>query len=287
MLLEMATIFIGIISPIIIMRWKRAYEGAFKLTDLSKILSIVFVILPLYYVARKAFSPPIESLFIPYTILDFLLSALFIIAAFKLSPDKSNVIWKSMVKLPNDESSLSRRIAVLIFIALSTLVIWSSLNYNPRKLLQDDFINILAINRNAKFMGMLIPGYILSAIGEELVYRYFTINALRKLFAMNYTIIISAIIFTLMHGKIGFDIVIIGIFLGYLYYRTESLLLCILIHLLRNLVVMASSFFVFYNESGAISISPLQVAALLLGCQLLYVSIVEISLVKLKKAQAA
>src|SRR3990172_8628364 len=128
MLLEMATIFIGIISPIIIMRWKRAYEGAFKLTDLSKILSIVFVILPLYYVARKAFSPPIESLFIPYTILDFLLSALFIIAAFKLSPDKSNVIWKSMVKLPNDESSLSRRIAVLIFIALSTLVIFISLN---------------------------------------------------------------------------------------------------------------------------------------------------------------
>jgi membrane protease YdiL (CAAX protease family) len=79
-----------------------------------------------------------------------------------------------------------------------------------------------------------------------------------------------------MHGKISFEIFIAGIFLGYLYSKTNSLLLCVLMHVMYNFIVITTPFYVFYRGAGRISLSPLQYVAALLAFQLVCVLIIEI-----------
>jgi len=124
---------------------------------------------------------------------------------------------------------------------------------------------------------------IFGVAGEEIVCRYFAINALRQKLNKISAIVVSSLIWTLMHWDTNPSIFILGLLLGYLYYKTESLSLCILLHFSYNLAVLTMPFYLFLKQTGDITFSLFQYVSAVFVLQIaLYLS-VEMLFVKAKK----
>lgn len=76
---------------------------------------------------------------------------------------------------------------------------------------------------------------LIGPIIEEIVYRYVIITRLRK-YGLRFSIIVSTVIFALVHGNIFQSIYVVpmGLLLGYVFAMTNSLGLVILLHILNN-----------------------------------------------------
>lgn len=83
-----------------------------------------------------------------------------------------------------------------------------------------------------------IPTVVIAPIAEEVIFRGYVFNGLEKRFSAKKTILLSAMMFGACHiypqfilyGFIG------GLALGYIYYHTRSLLICIIAHASVNFV---------------------------------------------------
>ncbi len=86
---------------------------------------------------------------------------------------------------------------------------------------------------------------ILPAIGEELVFRGALQNLLIRKFGSNRGIVLTALLFTLIHRQFYniLPMFLLALLLGYVYYLTGSLLTTIAMHLLNNAL---SLFLVYY-----------------------------------------
>lgn len=87
----------------------------------------------------------------------------------------------------------------------------------------------------ASWVGMLFISLV-GPILEEFIFRYAILNALLKKYRPGTAIVVSALIFGIIHGN---PIQIVGAFfmgllLGWVYYRTGSLIPCILMHVANN-----------------------------------------------------
>ncbi|MBB4078469.1 membrane protease YdiL (CAAX protease family) [Lewinella aquimaris] len=73
---------------------------------------------------------------------------------------------------------------------------------------------------------------------EELLFRGLILDRLRRSIPVYLSIVLSAAIFALMHGLRAslFPIFTLGIALGYLYHRYDSLYACILFHFIVNTI---------------------------------------------------
>ncbi len=85
---------------------------------------------------------------------------------------------------------------------------------------------------------------ILGPIMEEIFFRGFLYTALKRHTDVTGAIFISALLFSFLHlHLVGFlPIVILGVFLAYLYEKTGSLVPCITVHIVHNLIMV---FFMF------------------------------------------
>ncbi len=81
---------------------------------------------------------------------------------------------------------------------------------------------------------------IIAPIAEETFFRGFAYNAIKKKIGINWAIIISALIFSLLHmNLVGFlPIFFLGMLLAYLYQKTGSLIPSIVTHMLHNSIVV-------------------------------------------------
>lgn len=79
---------------------------------------------------------------------------------------------------------------------------------------------------------------LIAPIAEEVIFRGFIFNGLEHRFSARETIFISAIVFGLCHIYPQFIIYgfIGGLALGYIYYHTRSLLICIIAHASTNFI---------------------------------------------------
>jgi len=84
-----------------------------------------------------------------------------------------------------------------------------------------------------------------------------------------WVIIISSLIWTLLHLNSSIVTFIFGIFIGYLYYETKSLSLCIVLHFIFNLTIGTEIFYVLYKEMGSLTYSSFQYAIALFLLQLI------------------
>ncbi len=85
---------------------------------------------------------------------------------------------------------------------------------------------------------------VVGPVMEEIFFRGFLYNAIKKDMGIRWAIIISAGLFSLLHAHlVGFlPILILGIFLAYLYEKTGSLVSSITLHIMHNIAMV---FFVF------------------------------------------
>jgi hypothetical protein len=83
----------------------------------------------------------------------------------------------------------------------------------------------------------------ITPIVEEMVYRGFLFNLLLKKYSVKLALIVSSLIFALIHLRfagIGF-LFLYGLFFGYVYYKTNSLIAPILAHFIINFLASFST----------------------------------------------
>jgi membrane protease YdiL (CAAX protease family) len=269
--------------PRIIQKWKGGNGYDFKLANLSKILSIVLLMAILSYGLDRVFEllsitdvrVKIAISFYSYLLFKLILAGAFLLVVLRLSPLRCSSSLINLVNIPSKETNVVRRILMVLFVILVTLNVVLKVESFPQDVLRQYFVILSSLYENYILVGLLFPVELLAAASEELVYRYYAINALKRFFGKEYTILIASIIWTLMHGKISLELFGTGLLLSYLYYKTESLLTCILMHLMYNVIITTAPFYVFYTKAGTIAWSSLNYGVLLLAFQLLLLFIVE------------
>jgi len=85
---------------------------------------------------------------------------------------------------------------------------------------------------------------ILVPVSEEMLFRGIAYVALRDRLGKVRGLLLSAILFASLHGLVFhfIPLFLLGVGLAYLYERTRSLIPCIVVHLLINVVAMISNF---------------------------------------------
>ena len=85
---------------------------------------------------------------------------------------------------------------------------------------------------------------IVPAIGEELIFRGIVLNGMRQRFSTTKAVLLSAALFMLFHGNLQQLIYpfVLGVVLGFVFVRTGSLMLSIILHLTNNFIVITCTF---------------------------------------------
>jgi len=125
---------------------------------------------------------------------------------------------------------------------------------------------------------------LIGPIMEELVYRGGILAGLRK-YGDRFAIIISSLLFGVMHGNIAqfFFATLVGALLGYIYVKTNSLRISILIHVLNNLFALVLMDYLYPNLSEATVVWfdwTLTIALILIGAIVFFKCYKHISLNK-------
>lgn len=108
-----------------------------------------------------------------------------------------------------------------------------------------EFPQLLEHNPTSLLLNLVIMA-VLPAILEELVFRFGVLRALRP-YGDGFAVMVSAVLFGLMHGnirQIPFAL-IVGLALGYLYVATNRLWIPILIHFINNALSVCLEYIAF------------------------------------------
>jgi uncharacterized protein len=113
----------------------------------------------------------------------------------------------------------------------------------PMPVILNDSFKRIFINQNI-FVAFILIG-IIPAFTEEMTFRGLFITGFSKNYSIKKSIIVGALLFGLIHLNPWQFITafIIGLFSGWLFYKTESLLLCIYIHLFNNTIYLLTTRF--------------------------------------------
>lgn len=132
----------------------------------------------------------------------------------------------------------------VVFLALGTILPseWMieklELNFPMFRVDESQFENLITLMKTP--FGYLIVG-ILAPVCEEMVFRGAILRSLQKSFSKKmhwWPIVFSALIFGIAHGHLlaGFHAFLVGLLLGWMYYRTNSILPGIIFHWMNNTV---------------------------------------------------
>jgi membrane protease YdiL (CAAX protease family) len=101
-----------------------------------------------------------------------------------------------------------------------------------------DWFNDLMIKMVSKDIYSFVTIVMIAPIFEELIFRGIILDGFLKVYSPKKSIIWSSVLFALIHlnpwQAIG--AFLIGLFIGWVYYRTQSIIPCILIHFTNNLI---------------------------------------------------
>ncbi len=144
---------------------------------------------------------------------------------------------------------------------------------NIEKAIENMYLSILAGSGYLGFSRALLIGALIPAIAEETLFRGFLQSSLEQEYKPAKAIIITALIFSLLHmNPIGLiPLIGIGIYLGFVAYTTNNLLLPMLIHFINNtfaVIVIYSPFLSALDDSitdlSLINASLITISGLLL-----------------------
>lgn len=155
-------------------------------------------------------------------------------------------------------------VKVLIVITISVIAVFmispfislvnygfSQINYNPSNELP------YVMDNGWRLVVGIIAMAVLPAICEELLFRGLIFKGLEKKFNPHIAILLSALMFTLLHGSLQQTVYqfILGMILGYAMYFGKSIVYPIIVHFINNLVVVISSF-IYTIKNIDVNVSP-------------------------------
>lgn len=123
---------------------------------------------------------------------------------------------------------------VLFVIMILTLLIIKLINYEPPV---QPIVELFMEEKETTVLGFsVLFAAICGPIAEEIFFRGFMYSALRKKLGILGSILITSVLFSLLHTHIiGFlPIMVLGILLAYLYEKTGSIIPSITVHIIHN-----------------------------------------------------
>jgi len=111
--------------------------------------------------------------------------------------------------------------------------------------------NIVKWHEMSKF-DIIVGGIILAPIMEELLFRGLILEGLLRTYSPEKAIVFSSIIFGVIHFNPAqiLSATLMGIFLGWLYYRSKSLAPSIIVHFANNFLAFFPMFFTDFDKEA-------------------------------------
>ncbi len=132
---------------------------------------------------------------------------------------------------------------ILAFILLTVIIVAILFNYYPP---EQTLIKLFLQEKSIWFLiYSIIMVVIIGPIFEEVFFRGFSYNAIKRKWGAQTAMVLTALVFASLHGNlIGFfPIMALGLLLAYMYEKTGSLVSPITIHILHNAMMIALLFF--------------------------------------------
>ncbi|MBM4056294.1 MAG: CPBP family intramembrane metalloprotease [Planctomycetes bacterium] len=149
----------------------------------------------------------------------------------------------TLVNLPgNIKTGLIRYVITIPIIMLAGFIVNAVASYYGITPDMQDVVQWVLDEDSVMVLACLIFfGIIVAPTMEEIIFRGFLVPALKNYFGVRYAIFISAAVFAAIHmDAFAFlQIFILGILLGYLYEKTQSLATSIVVHILHNSLTLA------------------------------------------------
>lgn len=126
----------------------------------------------------------------------------------------------------------------ILVIILGLRLIYEGSIYQTKHLLTIDL----------KFSGIL-QSFIYAPLIEELMYRGIILNGLIKKYPEKIALFLTSLLFGIMHFNLyqTINAFLVGLMIGYLYIKTKSLYLCIVIHFFNNFIALYLPSFIYDN----------------------------------------
>ena len=108
-------------------------------------------------------------------------------------------------------------------------------------------IELLEINNFGTYLIYIVVFCVCPAIFEEVMFRGTILSGLKQ-YGLKVAVVVSAIIFTLMHGNIEQTVhqFIIGLVVGFIFFKTGNLWLSVMVHFFNNFILYCP---LIYNPS--------------------------------------
>jgi membrane protease YdiL (CAAX protease family) len=168
--------------------------------------------------------------------------------------------------------SIKECLCVLLFLGAHLLIFSNTIGILIEKIevskwVVEAFDKIL-IDPVIAFMSLCVT----APVFEELIYRGIILEKLSKRYNMGVSIVVSAVIFGLIHANLhqGVNAFFIGLILGFIYIKTNSLLLCMFGHFANNFLGFIS--FMVVSDNVTDTVLEFSMAQFVLGIILLIVS---------------
>ena len=132
-------------------------------------------------------------------------------------------------------------VLILVLPIVDTVEFIKRLTHQQLTIKKFDFALLTTPNINKIIYFFLMV--IITPVVEEIIYRGFLFNLLLKKYSVKIALIVSSLIFAFFHLRfagIGF-LFVYGLFFGYVYYKTNSLIAPILAHFTINFLAMFST----------------------------------------------
>lgn len=285
-LLNILSVLVGVSIPFIIEKTKGKTSEEFSLRDLSTVLSILIAYYGVLFMFYEI-SFDERSLFYLFILLHIVLAATLIAATSRFTPLKESI--RRLLQFPRFRILSVANVAILLFFGYTSFILFTSAESFMGRLDYLGPANLIfleaAYNTPYIALPMMILTELLSVTGEEIVCRYFAINALRQKLKKLTVIVISSVIWTLMHWDANVSIFILGLLLGFLYYETGSLSICISLHFIYNAAVLTLPFYILFRQSGDIMLSLSQYVAAIFIFQIVLYGAVEVVFLKTLNAR--
>jgi len=228
-----------------------AFKCYFFLTIIMAISSIVLQIVLSLIASSKGITYAEYSQNETVSIITYILSPIIMIAFFFIYNKSKKLKCKEAVSdgqkislLPISVAIVLAIISIFLFTPLMNLI---DFTFKSWGFMVDNEIPLTEkmVDSGKYFaLGVLLFA-LLPAISEELIFRGIIQKGLSSKFNGFTTIIITTILFTLMHGSLQQTVyqILVGIMLSYLAYVGGNILYSIILHFLNNLLVLVFSCF--------------------------------------------
>ncbi|MEW9095401.1 MAG: CPBP family intramembrane glutamic endopeptidase [Clostridiaceae bacterium] len=217
-------------------KFKLSVFGALGMIIVYKIIIAFIIKIPFYMLSETMYVNSNKVLELIVAILDELVSNV-IIVVFLLKKIRKD--YEPNFKIRYIEKFNFKLLLCTVFFMLG-LYLWlqSSIGIMIGKIPVSKFVEETFKEFVKNPYLMVISGVIIGPIFEEIFMRGIILEGFLNEYKATTAIIASSLIFGLIHLNIHqfINATIIGLFLGMMYYKTRSLILCIVAHMLNNAI---------------------------------------------------